>query len=115
MVTSEQIINGIVAYADREVIPKLNTTGKWVVGTAIGMLGSKASDVMLNVQTSELGKIIGAVNEDGLYDIDLIADNLIRSAEKYGDICIELPMIGSMRFTSADVNNARRYIKGELR
>lgn len=36
------------------------------------------------------------------------------AADKYGNMKIELPMMGTMTFTAEDVEKAKRYIKGEM-
>lgn len=112
MYTSEQVINGLMAYADNEVIPKLGTSGKWIIGTLVGMIGAKTGTLMQEIQSNQAAKIIGAVDNNGLFDIDLIADHLKQSVQRYGNLQIALPMLGTMTFTADDVEKAIRYIKG---
>ena len=114
MNTSEQIVNGLMRYTDREIIPKMGTAGKWIIGTAAGMIGKRAGTIANGLQTNSIAKMIGAVNDDGLFDIDLIAEHMRNAADKYGNMQIELPMMGTMTFTSDDVEKAKRYIKGEM-
>lgn len=114
MNTSEEIVNGLMRYADREVIPKLGTGGKWVVGAAIGMAGNKISEIARNLSTNSLAKAVGAVNEDGLFDVDKLTESLQNSANRYGNLSLNVPMLGTMTFTADDVNKVGKYIKGEI-
>ena len=101
-------------YADREVIPKLDTAGKWVVGSVITMTGNKINEVTTKLSTNPTAKAIGAVNEDGLFDVDKVIESLQNSANRYGNLSLNVPMIGVMTFTPDDVVKVGRYIKGEL-
>ena len=112
MYTSEQVINGLVTYTDREVIPKLGTSGKWIVGTMVGMIGAKASATIM--KDSAIIKAVGAMDENGLYDVELIAEHLKKSAERYGNLQINVPMVGMMTFTTEDIERAKNYIKGDI-
>lgn len=114
MNTSEQIVNGIMRYADREIIPKMGTAGKWIIGTATGMIGKRAGMIANSLQANGIARAIGAVNEDGLFDIDLIAEHMRNAAERYGKMQIDVPLLGTMTFTEDDIEKARRYIKGEM-
>lgn len=114
MNTPEEIVNGLMRYADKEVIPKLGTGGKWVVGTVVGMAGSKINEVAKELSTNSLAKGIGAVNEDGLFDVDKVIESLQNSANRYGNMSLNVPMLGVMTFTPEDVVKVGRYIKGEM-
>lgn len=113
MVTSEQIINGLTMYVDNEMTPKLDTASKWIVGTLVGILGVKAENLVLKIQSNELAVAIGAVNEDGLFDIDLIFEQLEKSAKKYGKLQINIPTLGVISLDDNDVNKIKKFIKGE--
>ena len=110
----EEIISGVVRYADQEVIPKLNGPGKWIVGTLVGMSSNRMAQMARQLQDNALIRMIGVVDEDGLYDIDDIADHLGVAAQKYGYLTLEVPLIGTLTFKDEDVHQLRRYIKGEL-
>lgn len=112
MNTSEEIVNGLVDYVEKEIIPKLDTPGKWLVGTMLGMTTAKYKDIAVKMQGNATAKAIGAVSEDGLYDVNLIAENLIKAASRYGNLQINIPMLGTMTFSSADIESASKYIKG---
>lgn len=113
MVTSEQIVNGLIMYVDKEMIPKLDTASKWIVGTLVGILGVKAENLALKIQSNELALAVGAVNEDGLFDIDLIFEQLEKSAKRYGKLQINIPMLGIISLDDNDVKKIKQFIKGE--
>lgn len=95
---AEECIN---SYVSKELCPKMPDWRKWVVPVMIGMyiptLERKFND---NI---EVLKSSGFVDSEGLIDIDLVYDKFHRVAEESGDIVQEIPMIGSVRFTSRDI------------
>lgn len=109
MYTKEQVINGITGYVDGEVIPKLPTAGKWIMGTAVAMALKSGSDI-INKNADTL-RMIGAMNSDGMIDVDKVAPVLKEQAARYGVIQIDLPVIGAMTFSDHDIDLLRGYIK----
>lgn len=107
---SEQIMQGIINYADSEIMTKLPTAGKWVIGTAIGLATTKANEVVASIQNNAMVKALGIVDENGLIDVDTLTSAMKDSADRYGKISVEVPMIGKLSFSSADVETLRNYI-----
>lgn len=109
-VTKEQIIKGIVSYADKEIMPVVSTPAKWAIGTAMTMaLNDKGKiDVLLN---SPVIKMLGIENEDGTYDIDKLYKAMKETAEKYGKMSISYPVVGTLTFSSQDVELLKKYIE----
>lgn len=105
-VTREQIANGINAYVDAMVIPQLPTAGKWIVGTAVGLSMSNI-DSYIN---SSAFSMLGIVNDQGLVDIDKLAEAVKQNAVKYGKLQLSFPYVGTMTFCSDDIDDLRRYI-----
>lgn len=110
-VNSSQLVNGLIQYADNEVINNLPTTGKWVLGAGLGIASSKVNDIVSTLNDSPLAKSLGIVDEDGMYDVGLMADHLKQSASRYGKMTIQLPVIGKLTFSEADVDSLRSYIE----
>lgn len=107
---SEQILNGLISYADHEIIDKLPTSGKWVVGTAIGMMSNKAEVFVENIKANTIVQMLGIVDEDGMIDADTLISAMRSSADKYGKISVDVPLIGRLSFSSSDVDSLRSYI-----
>lgn len=110
-VSAEQIINGMTQYVDGEVIAKLPTMGKWVLGASIGVATHKINDIVHNLNDNTIVKMMGIVDDDGMYDLDIVADNLKHSAQKYGKMIIEVPLIGKLSFNDSDIDNLKMYIE----
>ena len=110
-VEAQKLVNGIVNYADNEVINNLPTVGKWLLGTGIGIASTKANEIVDTLNNNAIVKALGIVDEDGLFDIDLIADHMRKSANRYGRMTIDIPMVGRLTFSEADIDSMKNYIE----
>lgn len=110
MITKEHLMNGLLQYVDSDVIPHLPTHGKWVVGTIVTMVSSKANDVIDSMLSNPIVQAIDVVDKNGLIDSDKLIDNLAKSADKYGSVEVVIPVVGTLRFTTADVRSLGRIL-----
>ena len=65
-----QVLNGLIAFADKEVIRKLNTTGKWVLGTGVAIITQNAEHVMEAMKDKAVVNKHCIEDEDGRVDKD---------------------------------------------
>lgn len=110
MVNANQLINGIARYVDQEIIDKLPTMGKWIVGAGVGVVSERVNNVVIELQSNSVMKALNVVDDDGYIDIDILANKLKESAEKYGKVTIDVPLMGSITFSYADIDKLRDYI-----
>lgn len=110
-VDSNKLINGIVNYADNEVISSLPTVGKWLLGTGIGITTTKVDDIVKSLNNNAIAKTLGIVDDNGLFDLDLIVENMKNSANRYGKMTIQVPLVGALTFSEADIDSLRNYIE----
>lgn len=60
MYNADQVLNGLISYADSEIMGKLPTSGKWIMGTAIGLASNKAQTVinaLINIEHANAVKM----------------------------------------------------------
>lgn len=110
-VDANKLINGIVNYADNEVINNLPTSGKWLLGAGMGIMTAKVNDMVDSLLNNAMIKTMGIVDDEGMFDIDLIASNLRNSASKYGRMTIQIPLVGNLTFSESDIDSLRSYIE----
>lgn len=110
MVTKEQFINGILVYAEKEVIPALPTIGKWGIGAGIILAKNQADTIITNLANNNIVKTLGVVNDSGEIDVERLAYALKQSAEQYGNVQINVPVVGTLTFTSSDIEKLKHYI-----
>lgn len=112
MVTKEQLMNGLLMYADHEVIPRLTTAGKWGVGTAIILMSQQANRVIDTLTSNEIVKMLNVVSDDGLIDEERLSNALKTSAERYGNLQVQIPVLGVLTFNASDIDMLHMYITG---
>ena len=110
MYTIERVMQGITSYLDAEVMDKLPTSGKWVMGTVVGMASHKAHTVVESLKENPVVSMLGIIDEDEHIDADALLDSLKTSAERYGNVTMEIPLVGRLTFTSTDIDHLRSYI-----
>lgn len=114
MVNKEQLIKGVLLYADKEVMPHLPTVGKWGLGSIILLAQNKATNILDQLSINPFVMSLGVINCDGMIDIDLLSNALIQTANKYGKVELTIPMIGSMSFSARDVELLKTYVIGGI-
>lgn len=107
---SDQVINGIIMYADNEVIGMLPTSGKWIMGTAIGLASNKAANMVEVLKDNAIVKMLDIVDNDGMIDVDTLISAMKNAADKYGKLTVDVPMIGKLTFNSSDIDRLKSYI-----
>ena len=108
---ASQVLNGLMNYVDSEVMGKLPTSGKWVVGTAVNLMTNKAQNVIDTLSDNEIVKMLGIVDEEGMIDIDELLSAMKTSADRYGVLSVDVPLIGRLSFSSSDVDSLKNYIR----
>lgn len=111
MYTIEQIVCGLSKFVDNEILPKMDTKSKIIVGTVISIAFKKYKVIDQKIKENEMAKTIGVVDENGQYDVDTIADTLKENAEKFGKVQINIPVAGTMTFSADDIEKLKQYIE----
>lgn len=111
MVHKSKVLNGIAAYIDDEILPKMAGSWKaWVIGSAAGIAISRADSIFTAASNIPAVKALGLIEGENI-DIDTIYSELRRQAQK-GTATIDLPVIGPITFNLGDVESMYRHIMG---
>lgn len=110
-VEPQKLINGLVEFADNEVIRNLPTSGKWLLGAGIGIMISRINETVESLVSNPIAKAMGIIDDEGKIDTDLVISNLKQSANKYGRMTIQVPLIGNLTFSESDVDSLKNYIE----
>lgn len=109
MVELNQVINGLKAYVEDEVITKLSGLDKWLVGAGVSMLLDNGANVFNTMKDTELVKLMEIVNSDNQIDIEKVYKALLEQAEKSA-VTFKVPMVGSMTINRQDVEKMYQCI-----
>lgn len=98
-------------FIDQDMIPKLNGSWKaWCVGTVAALIGRKAPEVFETLRNNKIVQAIGIIDGD-MIDVDTLYSELLSQAQKRS-ATINVPMIGSVTYSAADVESLYRCIMG---
>lgn len=102
MVTIEQVQRGFTQFVDGE-ISKLSGMQKWAVGAMTALYASKLRDVADSLQSKPAIAVLGVICDNNRVDIDALYNALRPYAERC-PATIDIPVIGTMTLTSADID-----------
>lgn len=108
--SSDQVVNGIIRYADAEVMSKLPTSGKWVMGTALVLASNKIPLVIETLKENPIVNMLGIVDDNDNIDVDSLMMAMKKAADQYGSVTLEVPLVGKLMFSGEDIDHLKAYI-----
>lgn len=109
-VTIDQLKQGIGRYIDAEFTSKLQGFRKWIIPLGAAAIVNSKIDSLLTEKNYEMLHSTGYISEDGMVDIDRLFMDLSRVAREQGSVTENIPMIGDVTFSEADIASLRRHI-----
>lgn len=111
MVTINKIEQGIAAYLDGELMPKLPSTGieKVLAGTALSLAIRKSGGILEGYKDNKAMQMLGVMDVEGNVDVDILAEELKKNIPAEG-VTIDIPIIGTLIIKSEDVDKLHEYI-----
>lgn len=111
MIHKSRVMHGIAAYIDDEIVSKMAGSWKsWVIGSAAGIAVSRIDDILNRLAGNPIVHALGLVDGENI-DVEAIYAELRKQAQK-GTATVELPLIGPITFSAADVDSLYRHIMG---
>lgn len=110
MVTSKQIVEGVAAYADKNIMPKLEPTQQFLAGLALGVAGGKAEGMLKALSQQPMIAALDVFQPNGEVDIDTLYAAASAQMDRQGTLPIDIPVIGRMTFDRSDLDELYRSI-----
>lgn len=112
MMHYSQVLNGIAAFVDCDMIAKLNGSAKaWAVGATVAIAVKKAPAVLERLRAMPMVSALGLIDGE-MIDVDTIYAALKDAASKAPTATIEIPLIGSVTYSATDIDALYRCIVG---
>ena len=108
MVNVERLQRGIRAYVDNEMLPKMTGAQRWMTAVAVGIYTEKLPQMLGNYAESPSIKPLGVITPDGV-DVET-AYKYLKPAAQAGGATFNVPVLGAVTFTEADVDHLYQYI-----
>lgn len=111
MIHYTKVVQGLMDYADAEILSKLGGSLKsWMIGVVLDLIGGSAESVYRAIQNIPMIDALGVIDGENV-DVDRLYALLRRRAQN-GPATENIRFIGPITFTTADVDALYRYIKG---
>ena len=111
MVTLAQATAGIERYLDTEILAKIPGWQKWVLGAAASRMLSRSGEIFNTLKSNPVVSAMGVIDEQDQIDIDAVYREFAAQAQR-GAVTFDVPFVGALTLTTADVDKLYRYIIG---
>ena len=121
-VTRNQIVNGLVAYIQQEIMPKMDDDRALKILFSVAVNAIKANDKLIDKYLSN--DIVRALIDDdgsGNYDVERLMDWIRTSVEEYGAFSVIVPPIPlvspreiTLRLGPSDIIAIQRQIENAV-
>lgn len=113
IVSYNRVIDGIVRYIDKEVMPGMNDLQEIVARIAIGRLVDNRESLKEMLNSNPIIASFAIIDSDGNVDAERLLSEIKTQIAKKGSIKVEIPWFGKLTFIPEDVDKLRREIFGE--
>lgn len=113
MVTLDAIKNGLTAYADREIINKMQAgdAKRMIAGAAIALCINRSDALIQRAAENKLISALGIMGEGGAVDLDTLCGAVLPQMPECG-VKVQVPVLGELTFFSSDVRALYHDITG---
>ena len=113
MVTQEQMIKGLSAYLDREMMPKIHMEPwkMFTIGTGAAVLVKRLAKATETLKDNKMLNALGVVDADGNIDIDILAETAKTNIPPEG-LRIPVPVLGEIILHPSDIDILYQMIGG---
>lgn len=118
-VEKHKIIDGIIKYIEKDVMPEISSDRGFQVVVSIGISAVKANNKLLDklFENDVFKSLANYDDENKTYDIDLLYNIAKDSISKCGYFPVKIPAINfispnekELKFSAADVDRLKSYI-----
>lgn len=111
MIEMRRFKAGVLEYANREILPKMDPTRQFVAGVVLGLASNKMEAMLSKLAENELVKMLGIVEGDQV-DLDAIHNALQAQFAKQPVLPVDIPMMGRINFRAEDASTLFQIING---
>jgi len=76
-----------------------------------GLATNKTANIINALRDNTIVNMLGLIDEENNIDVDALINAIKSAADKYGKLTVNIPMMGSMTFSSSDIDRLRTYIQ----
>lgn len=109
----EKVVEGLCSYINKEVLPTMNTWQQVVATVAVNRYARNSNNLKATLINHPIAKGIALVDENGMVEIDDLAEDIKAAIAPKGRLDLSIPVIGcKLTFNSQDISILCDEIKG---
>ena len=108
----EKIINGIIKYINKEIIPNMNSWQEVLARLALARLTNNSEVIKKSIISNPIIKTFAIVDENEHFDIDGLINDAKTIVREKGVFEIDVPLFGKFKFTENDISLLHSHIRG---
>lgn len=112
MVEIARVKDGIMEYATKCMMPKMDSKGQFVLGMGLGMASAKLEGVVRELGTNPMVKALGVINGDEM-DLDMLYKAAMDQMERQKKLVVDIPLIGRLAFNEQDLRDLYQIIAAQ--
>lgn len=104
-----QVKNGLMAYAERYMMPKMDSKGQFLLGMGLGAVSRRADELASALTENGLIAAAGYV-KDGQIEVDALYNDAMAQMQRQGQLVWDVPFLGKLTFVEQDLRDLRQCI-----
>ena len=109
MVEIARIRDGVMTYAEKHMMPMLDSKGQFMLGVGLGMVSSKTEKLIAGLASNELVKAFDIIH-DGQIDYETLYGAAMAQMQRQGKLVWDIPLIGRITFNEQDLRDLHMCI-----
>lgn len=113
MVSKDQLLRGILAFIDNDMVPNAEGNYKIILRMAKAAILLKPDSVFETLKNNTFVSMLGVINEHHHIDVDTLA-RMLSEGIGSDEFTIKFKLLGSdyvLAFSAGDIMSAKRYIE----
>ena len=111
----EKVVEGLCSYINKEVLPTMNTWQQVVATVAVNRYARNSNNLKATLINHPIAKGIALIDENGMVEIDDLAEDIKAAIAPKGRLDLSIPVIGcKLTFNSQDISILCDEIKGGI-
>ena len=103
MTKPEYVAEGVMMFAEKELLPALEGWKMWTAGAALLLAKQQATEIMEEFVKSKAAVMLRIANEDGDIDVEAVGRALKQTARSQGSLKLDIPLF-DIEFSISESN-----------
>jgi hypothetical protein len=109
-----KVINGMIRFIDKEIMPQMNDWQEFVARMAVGRFVKNSETLKESLVENAFVRTFAIIDGQGMVDVDGLAADLKELIRNKGKLEFSIPMLGNFKFVESDVDKLYQYIMGAI-